>query len=80
MANAKKVPEVAYDIIMHQEDDNKEVAVFPFTRYSNILSAPNVVKDATDTLGAPFHLLETGEEEMTMDDIRALTNSSFTIL
>lgn len=80
MAKIKSVPDYGYDILLHGEDNENEVAIFPYTRYKNILHAPNVVKDASAKLGAPFHLLQTSEEEMTLDDIRALTDYTFKIL
>ena len=69
----KVIPLAGSDVLMHQKDTSEtERVVFPITRYRNLLSAPSVVTDSDEIYGAPFHLLETEEEEMSVSEIRKL--------
>ena len=69
----KYVPAAATDSLLHVKDtDRTERIAFPFTRYANILSAPNVVTDSDEIFGAPFHLLELETEELGIQEVREL--------
>lgn len=65
------IPAVGTDVLIHQKDtDRTERVVFPYTRYRNVLSAPNVVTtDIEIGEGAPFHLLKTGKITLTEKQI-----------
>ena len=57
----------ASDVLMHAKtSDKNEKVIFPFTKYNNVLSAPNIVEDVSASYGAPFLLLVT--DKVTMDE------------
>ena len=67
------IPPIGSDVLLHDKDtDRSERVIFPFTRYRNIINAPNVVTDDIEIDGAPFHLLKTGTVKMKESDIRDL--------
>lgn len=68
-----KIPVTASDVLLHTKTtDRVERISLPFTRYGNIMHAPNVVTEKIEVEGAPFHLLKTGEISMTKEEIIAL--------
>ena len=73
MREIQKTPLTASDVLEHVKDsDRTERINLPITRYGAIISAPNVIKDSDEVFGAPFHLLEMDEEELTQTEIRRL--------
>lgn len=67
------IPASVTDVLLHQKDtDRTERVMMPITRYDNVLSAPTVVQNGEDTMGAPFLLLETDEEVLSVAQIRTL--------
>jgi hypothetical protein len=69
----KVLPLAGSDVLLHQKDTSEtERIIFPFTRYRNILGGPSVVSDVDEIYGAPFHFLETEEEEIPISEIREL--------
>lgn len=67
------IPASTSDVLLHLKDsDRTERVILPFTRYANIMSAPNVVTDGDEIYGAPFHLLHTKTEVVSADYIRRL--------
>lgn len=70
------IPSVSADAILHSKDtDLTERLVFPVTRYSNILNAPNLISDRRDLYDAPFTLLITEKESLTHEQIREFCGS-----
>lgn len=68
---ATNLPTSVQDVIMHTKTDNQtEEIVLPVTRYDNVLNAPHLVETSEAHPGAPFHLLETDEEELDISEIR----------
>lgn len=75
MANRRirYIPDSVTDILMHGHDsDRTERILMPITRYGALLCAPTIVSEDINTYGAPFHLLETDEVEMSEEEIRNL--------
>lgn len=71
--NIKNVPNNVSDVLMHGKDsDRTERILLPFTKYSNIMHAPNIISEDIEIKGAPFHLLETDTEELSDVEIRKL--------
>ena len=69
----RKLPKTVADTLLHVKDtDLTEKIMMPITRYSNILNAPNVIKNPTDVAGAPFVLLEQSSEIISVDKIRKM--------
>lgn len=69
-----KIPASVSDVLMHQKNtDRTEKVILPITRYKNVLNAPNVVNTTSDVKGAPFIFLATGEEELSIAEIRKLS-------
>ena len=69
MANLKT--QNIHDVLSHLKTSDKEDGlILPITRYENVLNAPNVVSDAEQKPGAPFHLLAAGSEGLTYSEIR----------
>lgn len=67
------IPDTVTDVMMHGHDSDKtERIIFPISRYGNILNAPTVTGEDIVTYGAPFHLLEHDEVELTEGEIRRL--------
>lgn len=61
------------DVLLHHKNtDRGETVILPITRYQNIMSGPNVVTDSDEVPGAPFHLLKTDTEDMTIEEVRKL--------
>lgn len=59
------------DVLLHHKNsDKEETLILPITRYANIMSGPNIVKDSDEIPGAPFHLLVTDSETMSVEEIR----------
>lgn len=68
-----KIPASVSDTLLHiKETDRTERVILPITRYENVLSAPTVVTDVDEVYGAPFLILETGEEKVSAETIRTL--------
>jgi hypothetical protein len=68
-----RIPATAEDVLLHAKtSDRTERVAFPFTRYRNVICAPNVITDKVEHNGAPFHLLKTGTVELTKEEIIAL--------
>lgn len=63
-------------ILRHKDEHNVESILFPVTRYQNIMSAPKVIDDLSNTRKAPFVLLNTGTVTLTTDEINELFNIS----
>ena len=64
------VPVIVSDVLMHDKDtDRTERVVLPFTRYRNVMNAPNVITTDIEIDGAPFHLLRTGKVSLTEEEI-----------
>lgn len=73
MANEKIIPKRLVDTLLHLRDtDRTEAIVFPITRYQNLLNAPQVVTDISESPGAPFLLMRTGKVDVLDDKIRSL--------
>lgn len=75
--NIKSIPASVSDVLLHmKETDNccngDERVILPITRYDNVMSAPNVVSSPTEVAGAPFLLLRTGADALSVEDIRKL--------
>ena len=71
MAN-NKIPQSVSDVLLHQKDGSLiERVVLPITRYDNVMNSPRVVTDG-DNIGAPFVLLKTEEEIVSIEMIRKL--------
>lgn len=69
----RKLPKTVADTLLHVKDtDLTEKIMMPITRYSNVLNAPNVIKNPTDVAGAPFVLLEQSSEIVSVDKIRKM--------
>lgn len=67
------VPVTASDVLLHAKTtDRSERISLPFTRYGNVLHAPNVVTEDIEYEGAPFHLLKTGEVTLSKEEINTL--------
>ena len=72
----RKLPKTVADTLLHVKDtDLTEKIMMPITRYSNVLNAPNVIKNPTDVSGAPFVLLEQSSEIISVDKIRKMCGS-----
>ena len=70
------IPAAVSDVLLHEKDtDRTEKVVMPITRYKNVLNAPNIVTTANDVKGAPFVLLETDTETLSIEQIRALSGN-----
>ena len=70
MAN-KNIPPVSADTILHGKDtDLTERLIFPVTRYSNIINAPQIFDDIRYIYNAPFGYLQSGSEELTYEQIQ----------
>ena len=70
------IPASVSDVLLHEKDtDRTEKVVMPITRYKNVLNAPNIVTTANDVKGAPFVLLETDTESLSIEQIRALSGN-----
>lgn len=56
------------DLLLHakvkKENKESQVAIFPITRYDNILNAPKVVSKVDDSHNPSFMLLETETENV----------------
>ena len=64
-------PDSTADVLLHQKDtDRTETVIYPFTRYKNVFASPTVVEDPDTNYGAPFHLLRTGTEKVTVNWIK----------
>lgn len=71
------------DIILHQKSNDVDMNIlFPYTKYSNVLSSPTVINPDNyefetlptdnDIGDSPFHLYLTGGEEVTIEEINTL--------
>ena len=68
------IPASVSDVLLHDKDsDRTERVVMPITRYKNVLNAPNVVNTTNELRGAPFLLLATETETLTIEQIRRLS-------
>ena len=66
MANSS-LPMSVSDTLLHDKDsDRTERVILPITRYVNVLNSPKV----EEILGAPFSLIATDTETLTVSDIR----------
>lgn len=65
-----------HDILMHLKDtDKSEKIVLPVTRYENVTNAPNLITNGEQHPGAPFHLLATSSEKVSIADLRKMCGS-----
>lgn len=72
MAN-HMIPATASDVLLHPKTmDKVERVAFPFTRYGNVIHAPQIITDKFERHGAPFYILRTGTVTMTEDEIRKM--------
>lgn len=70
MANSS-LPMSVSDTLLHDKDsDRTERVILPITRYVNVLNSPKVVENGGEILGAPFSLIATDTETLTVSDIR----------
>lgn len=68
------IPASVSDVLLHDKDsDRTERVVMPITRYKNVLNAPNVVNTTNELRGAPFLLLATETETLSIEQIRRLS-------
>lgn len=69
---SSKIPMTVSDSLLHIKDsDTTEKVILPITRYSNVMNSPRVVTDG-DNIGAPFVLLKTEEEYISIETLRSL--------
>lgn len=67
-----KIPMTVSDTLLHVKDsDTTESVILPITRYDNVMNSPRVVTDGSN-IGAPFVLLKTDEEYITLEELRKL--------
>ena len=67
------IPSNASDVLMHVKDSyNTERIEFPFTRYANVLCAPNLITDVDEHPGAPFHLLKIDTAVYTRKELKTI--------
>lgn len=67
-----KIPMTVSDSLLHiKNSDTTENVILPITRYDNVMNSPRVVTDG-DNIGAPFVLLKTGEETISIETLRKL--------
>ena len=67
-----KIPMTVSDTLLHVKNSDKtESVILPITRYENVMNSPRVVTDG-DNNGAPFVLLKTDEEVVSIETIRKL--------
>ena len=67
-----KIPMTVSDSLLHiKNSDTTENVILPITRYDNVMNSPRVVTDG-DNIGAPFVLLKTGEEAISIETLRKL--------
>ena len=67
-----KIPMTVSDTLLHIKDsDTTENVILPITRYDNVMNSPRVVTDG-DNIGAPFVLLKTDEEAISIETLRKL--------
>lgn len=72
---ANSIPTSVSDTLLHLKDsDSSEKVVLPITRYDNVMNAPRVVTNG-DNIGAPFVLLKTDEEVISIATLRELCGS-----
>lgn len=69
---ASKIPMAVSDSLLHiKNSDTTESVILPITRYANVMNSPRVVTDG-DNIGAPFVLLQTDTEYISIETLRKL--------
>ena len=69
------IPASVSDVLLHEKNsDRTEKVIMPVTRYKNVLNAPTVVSSTGAVAGAPFILLCTDKETLTISELRKLSS------
>jgi len=66
------IPAKVHDVLLHTKESDKDVTMFPFTRYENVFNSPKVISDIFESTGAPFVLYENETVDLSVEEIREL--------